>query len=396
MKRRLTAAVLFLLIGAAAIAYGISTLFGAQTGWVEIEAESSGGPSLAGEFTLLYDIGRGGVNPTAERRAVTTVYSNAVEKAWRLLSNVEIDGENNLRALNDHPNEVMTVDAAIYRALERIEASGNRTLYLAPVAEIYNGLFTCADDALAGDFDPLLNDDLRAFFVEAAAYARDPSAVRVELLGENQVRLYVSEAYMAFAKTQEIGAYLDFQWMLNAFAADMIADELAAHQLTAGALSSQDGFSRALDASGSYSLAFFDGRESPVVQAATLRYTGPMSVVYLRGYPAVATDTQRFYTRRDGTIRTAYLDASDGLDRAAAMDLVAYSSELSCAETLLRVMPVFIADELDETALTALSRQGVQSVFFREKMICCTDAALDIGDLLGGERGGYAVSPVRE
>ena len=35
------------------------------------------------------------------------------------------------------------------------ERSGNRALYLGPVYDRYSGLFSCEDDSLLADFDPL-------------------------------------------------------------------------------------------------------------------------------------------------------------------------------------------------------------------------------------------------
>lgn len=384
MKRRLLAAVLFLIVGAGAIAYGVSRLFAADTGWMEIEAESTQ-PSVAGDFVLLYDIGRSGMDAKAELRALTALYTQAAEKAWALLSDTEVEGVNNVYALNAHPNETLTLDAAFYAALERIAASDDRTLYLAPVAEVYNGLFSCADDALTADFDPLLNDGLRAYFAEIAAFASDPESVCLELMDGNEARLRVSEAYLAFAEEQEIGGFLDFQWMRNAFAADLIAEELIAHNFVFGVLSSLDGFSRTLGADVGASLTLCDGRKTPVRQVATLRCTGEESVVYLRGYPLTAIDSRRFYVRRDGQIRTAYLDPADGLSRAAASDLVVYASGRSCAEVLLRALPLYVADTLDTAALTALADEGIHSVRLEGEEIVATDPALVVEKAADGE-----------
>ena len=54
---------------------------------------------------------------------------------------------------------------------------------------------------------------------------------------------------------------------------------------------------------------------------------------------------------KSGEIRTAYIDGKDGLSRTARNDLVAYSSEKGCAEVLLTMIPVYISDSFDASAL---------------------------------------------
>ena len=39
------------------------------------------------------------------------------------------------------------------------------------------------------DFDPYQNEEMAAYFAEISAFAQDEHAVRVELLGENRIKL---------------------------------------------------------------------------------------------------------------------------------------------------------------------------------------------------------------
>ena len=377
---RLLAVLLLLAFGAASISYAFVNLMSpGEPGWTEIKVENSG-LSCANDFVFLYEIGVSGRSASSEQKALTRLYASLTEKAWQLFSNVE--GTEGVRYLNDHPGEVIQVDEALYRAFEAVEASGYRGLYLGPVAEIYDNLFYCQDDVLTVDFDPLLNDALRVFFEQVAGFARDPQAIRVELLGESQVRLNVSEEYLAFAEQEEIRDFIDFQWMRNAFVIDYLADELIAQGYSLGTLSSFDGFARALDSrkGGSYAYVLYDRGE----QVGTMRYSGVRSIVALRSYPLSSLDRSRYYVRQDGQIRTAYLDLADGLSRAAADDLMAYADGAGCAEILLRIVPVYIAEGLDRAALTELAGDGIQSIVCENGMLLHTDPTLEITDLAEG------------
>lgn len=374
----------FLVIAVAAFAYGIGSLFTRDPGWQVIEANTSAAANCSGDFTLLYELGAAGVSPTMENRALVAAYTEAAVTAYRLFNVYEsFAGMTNLCDLNRRPNEVLTVDGALYEAFELLARYEDRSVYLGPVYEVCDGLFACEEDWQAADFDPYVNPDVAAFCAQTAAYARDPGSVNIELLGDNRVRLHVSEAYLAFAGDNGTARFVDFYWMTNAFIADYLAQALAGQGYTNGALTSFDGFIRNLDTrEGTYALNLYDREGEAVYPAAVMRYQGPKSIVYLRGYP-VGRDDWRFYRTGGGELRTAYADISDGLCKNAADDLVCYSDG-GCAETLLRMIPLYVADTLRTEALSALAADGVYALWPEEQAICHTDPALVLTDLYSG------------
>ena len=380
----MTLAVIFLVIGAAALAYGFLHLMGASSGWQQIEAESSREPSCAGEFILYYDIGAGEMSARAEKRELTSLYSEAARTAYVLFdADVDYPDRHNVRYLNQHPNEVVDVEPALYTALETVQSSGDRSLYLAPVYEIYNGIFTCQEQAQTADYDPRQNQSLAEYFEQCAGFARDPSAVDVELLGDGNVRLNVSEAYLAFAREEQIERFIDFCWMKNAFIADYIAGVLIENGCTRGALSSRDGFVRNLSGAEGEQFGFniYDGSAELPLPAATMVYSGGISIVYLHSYPLSSSDSYWYRTLSDGQVRTAYLDVRDGLCRSAVEDLVGYSRSESCGEVLLRMIPVYVADALSPEALQALAGDGIYTIYCQDQTVIGSDSALELTSL---------------
>ncbi len=354
--------IVFLAIAVAAFVYGFMQLLDPDEagGWQEIQASSGAELNCGGDFVLLYDLGGSGSSVSAEKKGLTSAYTGAAVTAYRLFTNDgDFEDVHNVRYINRHPNEVIDVDPALYHALEQVQAAGDRSLYLGPVYEIYNGVFTCEDDAQTADFDPLQNGSLRAYFAECAAFGGDPASVDVELLGDGEIRLAVSEEYLAFAQEEEIVSFIDFGWMKNAFIADYLADTLANAGYTRGALSSCDGFVRNLCQGGeTFAFNIFDRG----VRAGAMTYTGPMSIVYLRSYPMNELDAANYYEMSDGGIRSYYLDPADGLCKTALDDLMAYACDGSCAGTALALAPLYVADGLDAEGLSALAERGVFSV----------------------------------
>lgn len=381
---RLALALVLLLVGAALLSYSLFFREPVEAGWTEIEAQTAEA-SCAGEFTFLYPLGTT-ASPAAEQRALVTLYSDACVDAYRLFTDdLEFDGLANVRSLNLHPNEELTLDPALYAALEQIARSGDRSLYLAPIFEVYGGIFTCSDPSQTADYDPRRSDALRAWCAAVCSYANDPAQVRVELLGENRAALRVSEEYLAFAREEEIGSFIDFAWMKNAFVADYLAGRLTDAGYAIGTLSSADGFIRNLDvdADAGYALNIFahDGQSARI--AAVLHYRGARAFVCLRDFSLGPADASRCALLPDDSYATPYLDPADGLCKSSVRSLTAYSETAGCAEIALRLAPVYIAEELDGEALAALAREGIQSVYLDGAELVCTDPSAEFADPSG-------------
>lgn len=380
---RLAVVILLVAIAAAAFAYAVFSLFQAEPGWEEIEADSGSGATCGEEFVFLYELGAGETDPTAEKKALTLLYTEAARQAYRIFnSDTGFEGVNNVYELNRHPNEVLEVDAALYDAFSLLEIYGNRNLYMAPIYARYDDMFSCGDDVETYDYDPYQNSDVAAEYEEIIAYAADPEQVEVRLLGGGKVQLFVSEAYLAYAEENGITSFIDFFWMKNAFIADYLAERLTASGYTHGTLSSYDGFSRNLDDRGeAYSFPVYDRVGRSIYDAAVMEYSGARSFVCLRDYKMTRLDNRHYYEFSDGETRSPYLDIRDGRCRSAVPNLVAYSAQMGCARLLLEVSPLYIADTLDAEALAALGSSGIFSLYCRDYTIFYNDEELRLSQL---------------
>lgn len=380
--RRLAAALVLLAIGVGALTYAIMGLLTPETGWQAIQASANAGPTVADDFTLLYEI-----HSKAETAAVTNLYTGACQRAHRLFhSDQSFEDTVNVYTVNSRPNEALEVDAGLYEAFAAVVESGRRELYLGPVYERYDDLFFCEDASQAAFYDPRLSEEVREEYAGVLVYANDPQAVSLELLGGNRVRLNVSEEYLAWAESEGITRFIDFSWMRNAFVADYLAGELIAGGYTKGTLSSYDGFVRNLDGSGTeYTYPIYHRQAGMLYPAASLRYQGPASFVRMRDYPLGEQDFQHYYTLPGGEVRTSYLDTADALCRSAVDTLVCYSQELGCARLLLEMLPVYIADTLQEEAVAALAEEGINSIYCQDSVVLYTDAGAGLEDFFAAD-----------
>lgn len=364
LRLRLIGTVLLLAIGVSLLAYAVSLLLHEDAGWTEIDGGSSA-QSLCGEMTLIYNLGTTEASVKSERRAVANAYADLAQKAYRIFSpNEEFAGVGNLYRLNSNVGQTVELDKTLYDAIKLMQEHDSRALYMAPLYDNHRGLCMCSSDTEAESFDPLQGKDAAQYVSQLVKFISDENAVSVELLDDQKARLTVSDEYMAYAKQYGITSFVDFGWMTNAFAVDFIADKMLDSGYKNGVLSSCDGFVRNFDQAGdSFALDLYDRVGSGLYTVAALPYKAPLSAVYMRVFPLTEIDAQQYYFTEKGEVRTPYIGLSDGLSKAAASSIAAYSGERSCAEVLISVMPVYVADSIDPSRLRALKADGISYVY---------------------------------
>ena len=360
IRGRLIGVVILLAIAFTAIGVAVKGAFTSEPGWKVMDCYAEG-VSYSDQFVLNYYLGADGRNATTEQRAINTVYAQAMEDAYRIFTHELLeDGTHNIGYLNAHLNEVVSIEPALYRALELLQNAGLRYVYLAPAYIQYQAVFLTQNDAEAAFYDPMKDAELQADVKQMAAYAADAAMVDLELLGNDQVCLRVSDEYLAYLEENEISDVLDLSWMTNAFVADFVADALAEAGLTGGYLASYDGFTRNLGGvEESFGVNLFARRGQTVDMPGALTYSGAMSMICLRDYPMGSADRWHYYAYEDGSITSIYLDPADGLSKAAVTDLVVYDREMSCGELLTLAAPAMIAESFDAAPLAAAEADAI-------------------------------------
>lgn len=386
VKARIIFLILAILIAVIAFSFAIGSATKVDAGWREIEADTAE-MNCSQDFEFNYYLGGSGISATAEIKAIVNLYTQAAETAYRVFNTQEVfEGMNNLFFLNRNINTPVQVDPLLYQAFELIARLESRYVYLAPAYAEYHSLFYCNDDWETAGYDPYQNADMADYFQQVADFAREPASVNVELMGNNTLQLNVSPAYADFAKEYGVVNYVDFYWMKNAFIIDYMAQVLEDNGYNRGAISSYDGFVRTLGAEQlSYSFNLYDLlKEGTACQAARLTYTGGTSLVHLHSFPLNAEKEAYYYQFGDGTVRTAYADLADGKSRSAVPVMIATSRTMGCAETLLRLLPCYIADTLDAAALQTLPEEGVYPLYCQDRRIITTSPDVQVDDVLDG------------
>ena len=157
---RFALVIIFLLIGLACIAFFLISLLSEDDGWQTISPSNTTISTLESEFTLNYNLGSGEISATNEKKALQTDYSSALERAYKIFDiYATYDDVVNLKYINSHLNETVSVGNLLYEAFEAVEQSGSRMIYLGPVYAEYRNVYGSSDDTNAAICDPTKNEN---------------------------------------------------------------------------------------------------------------------------------------------------------------------------------------------------------------------------------------------
>lgn len=388
VKPRFILMIVFLVIGAIALGGFVWSLLTTDPGWTTVEVASSE-KNCSGDFIFTYCLGEGDLSPTAENKQVNALYTDATVRAYKLFNKYEsFAGVKNIYYINSHPGEIIELDPILYNAFSVAIEHGGRYVYLSSLYAEYEGLFFGADSsAIVEDSDPYVNEEVAEHFARLAEYAANEDSIKLELLGDNKVRLVISEEYKKYAEENGVEVFVDFSRATNAFIIDYFAETMKAGGFTKGCISSYDGYVRNLDDSDTeYSLNIFDRQGQYIYNAAKMNYSSARAIVSLRSFPIGELDRYDYYVSPvSGDIIPPYIDITDGLYKTATTSLTAYSSGSGCAEILMKLLSAYVDTELDTEALAEYSKSGVWSVWLDEQTICYNDKNLNLSDVYKDE-----------
>ena len=396
-KPRLILICVLVVIAAVAFTAGVMSFVKGDPGWRTIEV-TTGEVNCSEEFVFKYYFPSTRGAASAANKQIVSLYTEATQKAYWLFNADEVHSEiKNIAYLNRHPNETVTVDPVLYNALEMLEGSGGRYLYLAEIYSQYDNVFLSETDGEAATQDPARSEEIKDYVNQILAFSNDPSHVSLELLENYQVRLTVSDAYQTFAQENEFTNFIDFHWTKNAFIIDYFAQLMIDAGYTDGYIGSYDGFTRNLmNNKESFSFNVFDRIENGIELVARMEYDEPMSIVFLRNYPMANLDRWHYYIYADGTGATAYIDTADGLSKTAATNLVSYAGgNTGCAEILMQMIPTYVSDTLDEMALQSMTEHQIFSIWCQDATVFYNDPDLQLLDLMNQDGLKYTQSLVQ-
>ena len=166
-KSRLILICVLVVIAAVAFTAGVMSFVKGDPGWRTIEV-TTGEVNCSEEFVFKYYFPSTRGAASAANKQIVSLYTEATQKAYWLFNADEVHSEiKNIAYLNRHPNETVTVDPVLYNALEMLEGSGGRHLYLAEVYSQYDNVFLSETDGEAATQDPARSEEIKDYVKES-------------------------------------------------------------------------------------------------------------------------------------------------------------------------------------------------------------------------------------
>ena len=385
LRLRAVFAIIFFVIGITAIGFGVKSCLEGNSGWQIIEIPQSK-DSLASELTVMYNPGHGDKSIASERKAVNLLCTSAMKDACLMFDPFCEGGY--ITAINTSQGQPVKVPGRLYAAFEEMEKSGSRLLYYGPYYEILYQTLGAGDDYSASVTDPGMSAETRELFDKISVYVNNDNAVKLQLLENDTVKLGLSAAYAQFARENGIDVFIDFGWLKNAFAVDLVADALTDGGYTNGFVSSCDGFSRYLNGKEyTYDVTLYKNVDGGPAEAARFGIGQIASGVLFHNMKL--NSIEGVYRYGDGKTVTLYTD-KDGSQAAAADSMYVYSSSLSCSQTALYGADAYLRKQPDTATVRSIGEKGVKTAYLSGNTVFCLptpDGGIQLAD-------GYEVKTV--
>jgi len=242
MLPRVIAFVVLLGVGITFMVLGILGFFSAESGLVAITVNEESGYRAGTEINFYYYLSGSSREVNVKSSEISNVYSKAMKDAYRLTEDeFTFDGCDSLGRVNAHPNETLTIDSRLYDILADATTRMGRDFYNAPLYRDWQKFMRFSMENLA-NFDPSVNPPEQAYIDSMVSLLSDESAVKLVLLGQNQVQLQVSSEALAWKNEYEYqGPWVTLGLMRNAYRIEYVKKELLAKGFADGMLLSEDG-----------------------------------------------------------------------------------------------------------------------------------------------------------
>lgn len=371
--------ILFLVLIAVAIvgiALGIYFLLKVDKGWQMIEPRSSAKTNCSEDFSFYYYLDESAASNNSTIKALQNKYTELTVTLYQTFTPYEsVSDVNNVYYVNHHKNEVIEVDPYLYTALQK--ASSSRFIFCAPVQEYYETLCMSTEDWKATELDAARNTETEALYLEILSYTNNSSHINIEFLGNNKIKLNVSQAYADFAAAHDIVNFVDFSYMKNAFIIDRMAKELTDAGFTKGLITSYDGYTRTLSEQ-QCTFDLFSSVEKKEYYAGMIELGGNYASVNLHAFATNNKDRYLHYKYNDGTYAHCYFDLNDALSKCSVDGLILYSASKSCSDLISYALPVWIADSMDTATLASYKSSDINYVYTKGLKAHYSDANIRI------------------
>ena len=374
--------ILLIIIGLIFIGIGMNNCIKQNSGWKKIN-DTTG---YLNDISLYYNLDK--ENPTSINKELTIKYNNYLANSWIRYNSWISDTDEvfyNMYYINNHPNEIITIDKYLYNSLKQVLLSNNyQIIYFAPVYTMFENLLSARFDYQACSQDPYLNNNQKEIYDNFMKYINNDKHIKLELLDNFQVILHLSDEYYSFCNEFfEQNIFIDFCYLKNAFIVDEVADKLINDGFNNGLLYSEDGYKRIFTKDYIVNEPLYDIDKDNISIINKIGFNNQLSIVNFKNFHTSDFDKKYSYIYEDGTRRTNIIKIIDNnyLNTSSINYFTCYSYENSCSYQALKMIDIYINESLDLSMLNDLKKDNINYLYINNYEIHYSDELIFFNDL---------------
>ena len=330
------------------------------------------------EYEMKYNLTGSRHDATYIKKEVTKMTNSHLDLCVKLFDSVNLyDDLVNVAYINNHINESIKVNDALYNAFKMINDNKSREIFFGPIFEYNDKIFSLDNDDEVKKIDYNYNSEMYNYLTSVYKFKNDSNAINIELLDDYVIKLNVHENYVNYLKENNSKRYIDFGYLKNAFIVDSVANHLSERGFREGYLMSSDGYLRVFNNKISRDYDIYD-YDKENINIANITVVGK-SVVNVNKY------RNKRYIYSDGRVINNYINPK-ALGSDLTMNTIVCYSGLGCSEMLLKM------EGLMYTAISnysSLSTNGINTIYLDGKNIKYNDSSLVFNMILVNDKYEY-------
>lgn len=344
-KKRIKHAELYIIafvvcvIGACvAFAYGCTNINAIDPGLYEIVPNSvEEVKHFASDFSFYYYIDNEKGSPTATKTALTNLYTDKLSFYYALLNEEEeYPSYKGIGAINAHPNESVYINEYVYNILQeaytRSSVENNFSIFANPLYAFWYRQFSLTKEEQIAN-DPINSEITRNFQANLASFTNSRSHIDLVFLGNNQVKLNVSNDYLNFYKDNELTApFISLGQLKNTYILNYVSEYILSQDYQKGFIITVEGDAVIFPQATVNEYSFYSIVDKKGTYVASIKPGVPSYACCHRRFQLNTSEYPSYYVfEKDGTTyyRSLYIDISSGLSSNTYLSINIYGNDAS-------------------------------------------------------------------
>lgn len=327
-----------------AFTYGCKYSGALDPGYYEIEIVASEEvPGYAKDFTYVCYFDGSSREISDLQNTYKQLYCSELMNLYACLDDEnEYTHYKSIAVINNHPNEEVEVSSLTYEVLtdayQKTSENENYSVFAGPLYSFWEEQMSTVRKSEQIENDPINNIENATYLAKVATYVASKDHVDLKFLGNNKVKLVVSDEYVNYLKENKREAsFVSLNILKNSYIIERLSDYLNTNNLDRGIVYTDDGLlsqHKRLDKAQNYAFYTLLKQEDKryVTNIASITGYLPSSASCFRNFQVNSDYVNRYYDfEKDGVIyyRSLNINIKTGIPTNYLLSSSIYSKSVS-------------------------------------------------------------------